>query len=146
MYIRVIKGEFFIKKFLYYFACTVVIGFLIYLGTKYNIRLVKEANITFEVQPVLLFTTTFPIVIGVILRLPKLIMEIKEKKEWTFDWIKVIAIGIPALYVALFPILSSTSFGTNFLFGQVLILIGNTTLITTAGIVFGYVLLDSLKK
>jgi hypothetical protein len=73
-------------------------------------------------------------------------MEIKEKKEWTFDWTKVIAIGIPALYVALFPILSSTSFGTNFLFGQVLVLFENTTLITTAGIVFGYVLLDSLKK
>lgn len=73
-------------------------------------------------------------------------MEIKDKKEWSFNWIKVIAIGIPALYIASLPILSYSSFGMNFLFVKELMLIENTTLITTAGIVFGYVLLDSFKK
>ena len=131
---------------MYYLACTVGIGFLIYLGAKYNIRLVEEANKTYEVLPVLIFVTIFPIVIGVMLRLPKMIMEIKDKKEWTFNWIKVIAIGIPALYIASLPILSYSSFGMSFLFAKELMLIENTTLITTAGIVFGYVLLDSLKK
>ena len=114
---------------------------------QFNIALVEEANITFEGLPVLIFATIFPVVIGVILRLPKLIIEIKDKKEWTFNWIKIIAIGIPALYVALFPILSSI--GMNFLFPRVSLLVGsfgNSTLITTAGIVFGYVLIDSMKK
>lgn len=143
---KVIKGEFYIKKFLYYFTCTVVIGFLIYLGMKYNIRLVEEASQTYEIRPVLIFSTIFPIVIGLILRLPKLIMEIKDKKEWTFNWIKVMAIGIPTLYIALLPILSFTFVGMDFLFAKELLLFGNTTLITIAGIVFGYVLLDSLKK
>jgi hypothetical protein len=73
-------------------------------------------------------------------------MEIKDKKEWTFNWIKVIAIGIPTLYIALLPILSFTSFGMDFLFAKELILIENKTLITTAGIVFGYILLDSFKN
>lgn len=85
---------------MYYFACTVGIGFLIYQGMKYNIRLVEEANKTYEVLPVLIFATIYPIVIGIILRMPKLLMEIKDKKEWTFNWIKVIAIGMPALYIA----------------------------------------------
>jgi len=114
---------------------------------QYNIALVEEANITFEGLPVLIFATTFPIVIGVILRLPKLIIEIKDKKEWAFNWINIIAIGIPALYVALLPILSSI--GMNFLVPPVSLLVGsfgNSTLNTTAGIVFGYVLIDSIKK
>ncbi|WP_243840690.1 hypothetical protein [Paenisporosarcina antarctica] len=113
---------------------------------KYNIRLVEEASQTYEMLPVLIFATIFPIVIGFILRLPKLIMEIKDKKEWTFNWIKVIAIGMPTLYILLLPILSYTSFGMDLLFAKELLLIGNTTLITIAGIVFGYVLLDSIKK
>ncbi|MGP4108844.1 hypothetical protein [Virgibacillus sp. L01] len=94
-------------------------------------------------MPVLLFATIYPIVIGLFLRLPKLIIEIKEKKQWTFDWVKVVAIGIPALYIASLPILSTT--GINFVFSIDLMLMG-TKLITIAGIVFGYVLLDSLKK
>ncbi|MFB4166897.1 hypothetical protein [Virgibacillus sp. JSM 102003] len=133
-----------IKKFLYYFICTVIIGFIFYLGAKYQVRLEEEASMTFELMPVLLFASIYPIVIGMFLRLPKLIMEMKEKKQWTFDWIKIVAIGIPTIYIALLPILSTT--GLNLLFAKELIPMGTTTLITVAGIVFGYVLLDSLKK
>jgi hypothetical protein len=82
-----------------------------------------------------------------LLRLPKLIVEIKEKKQWSFDWINVAAIGIPSIYIAMIPLLSLfTFFGMNWLFAKELILLGDTTLTTIAGIVFGYVLLDSLKK
>jgi hypothetical protein len=106
-------------------------------------------NKTFEGLPLLIFVAIFPIVIGVLLRLPKLIIEIKDKKEWTFEWVKVIAIGIPALYVGLSPILSHTTFGMHLFFPEMKIYIGhlgNSTLFTTAGIVFGYVLIDSIKK
>jgi hypothetical protein len=98
-------------------------------------------------MPFYIFATIFPIVIGMLLRLPKLIVEIKEKKQWSFDWINVAAIGIPSIYIAMIPLLSLfTFFGMNWLFAKELILLGDTTLTTIAGIVFGYVLLDSLKK
>ncbi len=75
----------------------------------------------------------------------KLIIEIKEKKQWTFDWIKVVAIGIPSLYMAMMPILLVFFGMNNLLFGNVLLL-RDTTFTTIAGIVFGYVLLSSLKN
>ncbi|MGM0865205.1 MAG: hypothetical protein ACQEWF_11075 [Bacillota bacterium] len=101
----------------------------------------------FDLLPFLIFASIFPIVIGLFLRLPKLIIEIKEKKQWSFDWIKISAIGIPSLYIAMIPILSlTTNFGMNLLFAKELILLGDTTMTTTAGIISGYVILDSLKK
>nr|WP_263624166.1 hypothetical protein [Cytobacillus kochii] len=121
-------------------------GFIFYLGVKYQVRLHEELRNSFNLLPFLIFATIFPIAIGLLLRLPKLIIEIKEKKQWSFDWIKVAAIGIPSLYIAMIPILSlSTSF-ENLLFAKELIFLGDTTLTTTAGIVSGYVLFDSLKK
>lgn len=135
-----------IRKFLYYFGSTVILGFVFYLGWKYQLRLRDDAKATFEIMPVLLFATIFPIVIGILLRLPKLIMEIKKEKNWTFDWIKIVAIGVPALYVTFIPILVHLSFGVNFPFANNIVFLSNASITTTAGIVFGYVLLDSLKK
>ena len=107
-------------------------------------------NKPYDLLPLLIFSAIFPIVIGVLLRLPKLIIEIKEKKEWTFEWVKVIAIGIPTLYVVVSPILTlTTTFGRHLYFTEVRMFtghLGSYTIITTAGIVFGYVLIDSLKK
>ncbi|SET97829.1 hypothetical protein SAMN05421676_1132 [Salinibacillus kushneri] len=133
------------KRFLYYFGCTVIMGFVFYLGVKYQIWLEEEGNITFDLMPVLLFSSVFPIFIGMCLRLPKLIVEIKETKQWKFDWIKIVAVGVPSLYITILPILSYYS-EVNLLFSRELVMLGNTTLTTTAGIVFGFVLLDSLSK
>ena len=84
-------------------------------------RLHEELRNSFNLLPFLIYATIFPIA-------------------------KVAAIGIPSLYIAMIPILSlSTSF-ENLLFAKELIFLGDTTLTTTAGIVSGYVLLDSLKK
>lgn len=73
---------------------------------KYQIQLEEKASITFTMSSVLIFVTIYPMVIGMFLRLPKLIMEIKEKRQWTFDWIKFVSIGIPALFITTLPILS----------------------------------------
>ncbi|WP_246017691.1 hypothetical protein [Mesobacillus subterraneus] len=130
---------------MFYFVSTVVIGFVFYLGLNYQVRLQEESAANFNMKLFILFTTAFPIFIGGLLRLPKLIMEIGEEKHWTFDWIKAGAIGIPALYVALVPMIS-IAFGVNLLFAKELWLLGDSTLSTSAGIVFGYILLDSVKK
>ena len=119
--------------------------FIFYLGTDVKVRLLQEGRVTFNLLPYLMFVTIFSISIGVILRLPKLIIEIKEKKQWSFDWIKVAAIGIPTLYLAMIPILT-LYFGIHLLFAKGFLMAGDTTLPSIAGIVFGYVFLDSLKE
>lgn len=133
------------KRFLFIFFSTVVIGIIFYLGMDYQVKLREKSAITFNLMPFIIFASIFPVFIGLLLRLPKLIIEIKEKTQWSFDWIKVIIIGIPSLYIAMLPLLSF-SYGTNLFMSKAFVLLGGTTYTSIAGVVFGYVLLDSLKS
>lgn len=101
---------------------------------------------SFEIMPVVLFGTIFPIVIGLFMRLPKLIIEIKQHKRWTFDWIKFIAIALPSFCVISIWFLPLLPFGEDFYRIPNIILVGSPMIQIIAGIVFGYILLDSLKK
>ncbi|MCG7346290.1 hypothetical protein MHZ92_19460 [Sporosarcina sp. ACRSL] len=133
------------KRFSFYFVSTVVIGYILYLAVGYQERLRLEAAETFNYLAFITPLTVFPICFGLLLRTPKLVLEMKEKKQWSFDWIKFVAIGIPSLYITMLPMLQAL-FGVKLLFGRVLLL-GNPIAFTTiARIVFGYVLFDCLKK
>ncbi len=78
---------------------TIVVGLIIYFGMKYQYYLNEAGKREFDLIPLAKFVAVFPVVIGLVLRLPKLIIEIREKKQWTFDWIKFVVIGIPSLYI-----------------------------------------------
>ncbi|WP_169792883.1 hypothetical protein [Lentibacillus amyloliquefaciens] len=140
------KGGVQIRRFIYYFAWTIGIGFIIYLGMRYQIRLEEEAKKNFELLPVVLFATLFPIVIGLFLRVPKLIIEMKQDKQWGFDWVKFIAIALPSLYIITFSILSYTPLGKNFTWLPDIIIFSSPTIQVIAGVVLGYTFLDSLMK
>ena len=133
------------KRFLYIFFSTVVIGIILYAGMDYQMRLREKTAITFNMQPFIIFASIFPIFIGLLLRLPKLIIEIRDKKKWSLDWVKVITIGTPSLYIAMIPLLV-IAFGMNLFFAQAFMLLGDFTFSSIAGVIFGYVLLDSLKS
>lgn len=122
----------------------IVIGFIIYLGTKYQIRLEEEAKKNFELFPVVLFATIFPVVIGLLLRLPKFMIEIKQNKRLLFDWVKFIAIALPTLYILAMSILPYSTLGEDIKIPEIVIT-GSPTIQTIAGVVFGYILLDSLR-
>ena len=130
------------KRFFYYFAWTIGIGLIIYLGMKWEFRLKETASTDFNILPVVLFSAIFPIVLGMLFRLPQLFIEIKESKKWSFDWTKFLAVALPALLIVVLYILSYLAIVPVVL----LLLIGSQTLVTVAGIVFGYTLLDSFKK
>ena len=143
------------KRFFYFFGWTIFIGFIVYLGVKYQQFLIyqeflqntqKESSSTFILMPVVLFTFLFSIVIGIMFRLPKFIDELKQNKQWMFDWIKFIAIGLPSLCISLTHLLKFylpegiTAFISQTTF------FSDSTIQLIAGIVFGYVLIDSLKE
>src|SRR5690625_798770 len=109
---------------------------------KWRFQIEKEASIEFRMLPVVLFTVIFPIVLGVLLRLPQLIIEIKENKKWIFDLPKFMAIGLPTLLILLYYIIS----GLGMVVAGHFILISVSTIATVAGIIFGYSLLDCLKE
>ncbi|WP_342535790.1 hypothetical protein [Sporosarcina sp. FSL K6-3508] len=130
------------KRFFYYFAWSIGIGLIIYLGMKWEFQLKETASMNFNILPVVLFSAIFPIVLGMLLRLPQLFIEIKESKKWSFDWTKFLAVALPALLIVVLYILSYLAIVPVVHF----LLIGGQTLVTVAGIIFGYTLLDSFKK
>ncbi|MGP4064249.1 hypothetical protein ACTWPF_04950 [Oceanobacillus sp. M65] len=99
----------------------------------------------YDLMPVVLYGIIFPIVIGVLLRLPKLFIEIKQNKPWKFDWIKFVAIAIPTLFVIAMAILPFTA-AAGIMKISLIIMDGTPIIQTIAGIVLGYSLLDCLKE
>jgi hypothetical protein len=80
-----------------------------------------------------------------LLRLPRLVNGIIQRKRWLFDWIKLIGIGLPLLYVSSVPLMYLDipriypEFATAFIFT-------NLTATQIAGVILGYIILDSLNE
>lgn len=135
------------RKFFYYFGWTIVIGIIIYLGAKYQFQLKQDYMKNFEVLSFVLFSSIFPIGIGILLRLPKFIIEMKENRQWTFDWAKFLGIGLPSFGVLFMCVFLFTPAGKNIPpYVPEIMYSGNSTIQTIAGVVFGFILLDSVKK
>lgn len=95
-------------------------------------------------MPIVLFAAIFPIIIGLLLRLPKLIFELKENKQWSFDWGKFIAIALPCVFIILMSLLPFIPLGIGTIKIPSIIMLNAPTLQMIAGIVLGYTILDSL--
>lgn len=137
------------KRFLYYFIWTLAIGFIVYIGTIIEGNISEAASVNYDVLPPLMFLAIFPVIIGLLLRLPRFLLERKERREPGFDWLKFLAVGLPSLYVVLMTFLPFTSLGEGWLLIPTFMTTsGNsiTTIATIAGLVFGYVLLDCFNK
>lgn len=140
------RGGIVMKRFLYYIGWILLIGFLLYLGTKYYLFLKEEARTTFISDFFVMYNMVFTIIIGMLLKFPMLLQEIRLKKKWTFDWVKLLAFGIPTLYIVTIPFWANSSFGQQFLFSNYSRIVIGTPMITVAGVVLGYCLLDILKE
>ena len=112
---------------------------MLHLNLKESIR--YDANFT----PYLLYVIFFPIVFGLLLRLPKLIQELREKQRISYDWIKLVGINTPILLFLLIPVINNTSEVLPYFLIQPLMKVDNILFMSIAGIVFGYVILDCIK-
>ena len=117
-----------------------------YVGSEISLWLKKYQATYLRSTPYVIFTVLFSILTGMLFRLPKLVIEIRNKKRWTIDWVKLCVISIPALYFALIPILFILNIPLVPLTLITKILSSGLTSSTIAGIVFGYSFLDSLKE
>ncbi|WP_066050791.1 hypothetical protein [Robertmurraya korlensis] len=128
-----------------YLFVTVVFAIILYIGAFIQLEIQEYQRSNYRMVPLMLFVSFFPILIGMFLRVPGLVKELKQNKRWEIDWGKVLMIGIPTLYIALYPFLFSIGipvvsiFLSNYLLGTQYV----TT--TIAGVVSGYILLGSLK-
>ncbi|MYL35082.1 hypothetical protein GLW08_04270 [Pontibacillus yanchengensis] len=139
------------KRFLLYFISTVTFIVLVFWGYKLpemvREELMFEGNSEVLYFLVVIFTFLYPTLIGILIRLPKFIKEVKEKRKWAIDWVKLCAIGIPTLYVSQIIVLySSLPHSVPLPFSGALMRNIESPLSTIAGIIFGYIVLDSLKE
>lgn len=138
------------KQFFYYFIWSIAIAFIVYLGLQLQELVNERGQMNFNPVPYWIYVALFPIVIGLLLRTPKFMLERKERRIRGFDWSKFLAIGIPAFVVIILSILPFMPI-ENFPYPSFydpfnLILFNGTTAQTIAGLVFGYTLLDSFKS
>lgn len=98
-----------LKRFLSLFSYTIFLVFIYLLGERYLLSLKQYSATNFNVIPQMIFSTLFPIAIGLLIAFPKFIIEFRKKGNWKLDWVKFIAIGIPILYFAIFPLVLALS-------------------------------------
>jgi len=134
------------KRFMYYFVWVLFIGFICYLGSQYYLNLKDLVQVTFHNTFFIIYSLVFPVMIGMLLKMPVLIKDIQQHRNWTFDWVKLLAVGAPAFFIVTYPIWTYTPFAEYLIFTDLFRIATSTPFTTVAGIVLGYCLLDILKK
>ncbi len=93
---------------------------------QYELILVEQAKETYNSFPSNLYSSLYPILIGLLFALPIFVRVIKVESRWNYDWIRIVAVGIPTLFGATvfliyfsplgtyFPSISILSVGTKF--------------------------------
>ncbi|PYZ97605.1 hypothetical protein CR205_03145 [Alteribacter lacisalsi] len=129
------------KAFITYAGLTLFFGIILYAGLHQLQQLRIESQQTFNIAPLVIYTTLFPVLLGALLRIPRFIKDV-QAGFFGFNWAKFAAIAVPALYVTFAPLLALTEWAHQIpFFTQITPFNGSA--ITIAGMIAGYVLLDS---
>ncbi|HSI65786.1 MAG TPA: hypothetical protein VK947_00085 [Planococcus sp. (in: firmicutes)] len=134
------------KRFLYYFAWTIAIGLVLYLGMQVHDLVFERSRSTFEIFPIYLFNGLFPVFVGLLMGMPKFILQLRRDAPWMFDWIVFIAVCLPALLLVSMTLIPFTPLSGEWLIRFSFLFTGQTTIPTIAGVVFGYALMSCFKK
>jgi hypothetical protein len=134
-----------LKWFIKYLFWSFIIIVILYLGATIQTHLKVEASENFNLNPYIIFTWLFPILLGMLLRLPQLVSDIIQKKRLSFDWIKLIAIGVPLLYLSSVPLMY-LNFPRIYPEFAITFIYTNMTSTNIAGVILGYIILESLKE
>src|SRR5699024_4950191 len=94
-----LESRYMMKRFLYMICWMLVIGFLFYYAIQWRMSLVILMKEEFLFLPLMIFTVVFPIILVMLLRLPKLILEWKQYNKWSYDWMKFFVLALPNLFV-----------------------------------------------
>lgn len=135
-----------LKRFLRLFLYTIFVIIVYFIGERYLLYLRRLWSSPFSSDLYMIFLTIFPIIIGLIISLPRFVNEMQKKGKWKIDWIKFFAIGIPVLYITIFPLVRVLSYyigGSNLPLLNALYRSPITIYlpVKNSGVVLGYLLL-----
>ncbi len=133
------------KRFLSYLSWTLVIGIVLYYGMQLQEQIIEQSKMTFNPFPRQAYIALFPVGIGLLINAPKVLLHMKNKTDWTYDWIKFAAIGLPTLYLVVMTFLPFSPIGAGRVTLPMHVFFSETTVTTIAGLVFGYIALASFR-
>lgn len=133
-----------IIRFAGYFIYTLFALYLLSLGMLWERKLQITIGQTYSAYPSMLYMAVFPVLFGVLLAVPQFIAKVNKRGRWHYDWVVFLAAGLPALYADMaVPLLFSPVGGYLPKFN---FLLTSTVPGFIGGIVFGYLILSSVKK
>lgn len=138
--IRILKTT----RFAAYIGYVILVVFVLKLLFQYEHILQEQSKVTFDYFSSLLYSSLYPLLIGLLFALPKFIQALKGEGRWNFDWLKFTAIGLPALFGAAVFLIYFSPIGKYL--PPMLIGIFGTKFSTICGIVFGYLALSCFQK
>ncbi|KJS14266.1 MAG: hypothetical protein VR67_00525 [Peptococcaceae bacterium BRH_c8a] len=138
-------------RFISYFLYAVLVGYLMLWGASIQQKLKHLTATTFNNVPQFTFMMVFPVFIGILLALPGFIAIARSNGHWKVDWAKLFGIGLPALYVTIYPFLYFVVprlVGDTMIYSKLMIsgLLINNTLHTVGGLVLGYLIPSAIHK
>lgn len=133
----------FLKRFMGYLFYTLFVGVFVYWGVIYGQNLKIQSNNTFSPYPYYQFISFFPIIIGMILALPRLIFHIQQKGKWVLDWQLLLPVGLSTLLINISILNNNFSL---FRYGWFRLIATDTRIYDISGIICGYILLSSLIR
>ncbi|SDO49509.1 hypothetical protein [Alkalicoccus daliensis] len=77
----------------------VAIGIILLGGGQLYFYFENIARTSGDILPRTLFVILFPLFIGILLRIPRLLQEKRADRRWKVQWAKILFIVIPAAYV-----------------------------------------------
>lgn len=134
------------NRFLRFFLYSIAMIILIQNAYQYQLYIGRQSEINFEIIPFIVFSTVFPIIIGILFAIPGLIGRINEGNNSSYDWARFLGVCIPSLFIASLPIMYIWEI--TFQFANFILTAGllATSFTSIFGVVFGYVLLECLKR
>lgn len=134
------------KRFLSSIIYIIILIFIMIKAEEWEryFKLITLSN--YNSFPYIIFSSVYPVMIGLLLALPNFINKIRKIGSWNIDWINLIAIGIPTLYGAISPILYFSPLSTflpkltSYFFSYSL------TPQVICGVIFGYIFLSVFDK
>lgn len=140
-----------IKSIVGYLIYLIILAFVIVVGLKHQSNLFKQSSISYDLFDYYRFEILFPLIIGAVLAIPSIFKNFLKQGVWKLNWVKLIVLGIPILYLAITPYLYlKRLISLNFPFVKQIMggYFGNSssTLIAIIGIAAGYFVITSFEK
>jgi hypothetical protein len=123
------------------------VGFFITIFIVLHVqRLLKEHTAeTYNFIPYIIYAPLLYIIIGILLGLPTLLKENSKSGRWTFKLEKMVFVGVPSLYIALYPLIYAKVRILMLPNYMSTVLLSSEIYLITA-LIFGYILITALEK